>query len=149
MNEILTKPVTRTYTNVDTGESVELTHEEVIKARPRGGKVVPKSEGRFVTAWPENLWRFRLGSRDWQVFWMMATTINLETGIADYVVKDMAEELGMQRESVSRCISNLERKGMVQRLDKSGGRARFNPHLIWRGALTDRRRTLIEMENGR
>lgn len=136
------KSITKQYTNEDTGEVVNLTHEEAIRIKGRAQD--HRFEMGYAMTWPENMWQVRLSSRNWQVFWLLAAGINIETGVCHYSVKDMAGKLELVESNISRSVARLIKSGLARRVGR--GRVQLDPRLLWRGPLKLRREALYANE---
>lgn len=136
------KTVTKEYTNVDSGEVVKLTHEEPIQVKRQAQD--HRFEMGYAMVWPEKIWQVQLGARNWQVFWLLAATVNIETGVSHYSVKEIAEKLEVHESNVSRAIATLVTAGLARRISR--GKVQLNPNLVWRGPLKLRREALFALD---
>lgn len=129
-----------TITILDTGEQadVEFTPERRTRKPPSD------PEEQFVMVFWREMYRYELTRREVDVLGWLAEHMDRQ-GQVTYRLDHIAEPLGITQQNVWNLIDGLLRKGAVRKVRK--GSVLVNPHLMWKGALRDRRAAIFTWIN--
>lgn len=137
--------VVRETTNLETGEILHLATEETIKTnRRRQSNLIDE---HFAFVFPRALATAKLTAQELWTLLLLVATVDIETGISNYRIKDIAAQLDISEPRLSLIISSLHKKQAVQKLRR--GQLRINPDYLWRGSLAARRDIILEARNGK
>lgn len=135
-SEKLTKTVTKVFVDLETGEQKRFQTEEPIKKRPPGKQRSADAFGMWFPAGLLELAQLGLTSQEWNILMLLAAWSDFEEHTG-YSPTDIANKLGVLRQSVSRSVRRLKEVGVL--LDGGGPRRVWiNPEYFWRGSLRAR-----------
>lgn len=135
----LKRTVTKEHVNVETGEVLHLSTEENVRTNRRRGENI---NTRFALVFADELAEARLTGQELMTLILLADTMDIETHICNYRIRDIAAKMRASEPRISQVVRDLHEKGVIQKIAR--GQARVNPELVWRGGMTDRRDAIME-----
>lgn len=146
MGKQLTRQVTKTYVDVETGESFVFATEEALKKRPPRdmrslepfGMIFPEAVAKLAT--------MGLTSADWNVLMHLVGIMGFEDSFR-YSSKEIGAALGIRPNNVSRSIVKLKELGIL--IDLGQRRIYIHPDYFWRGSLKARIQVMHHLEKNR
>lgn len=126
-------------TNKETGEVYEGEERELPK---RAG--VARLDG-FVQTWGGELIALGVGGKELKVLVWLAQSMGVESGMVQYTLGEIADNVGMTPNHVSNVLALLKRKGAIRGVRR--GVAFVNPNVFWRGPGGYRRAAQMRWQN--
>jgi predicted transcriptional regulator len=132
----------------ETGESMTLITERPVESRrPSGVKYDPALDAEYLLVWTRDLTKLGLSGREYDVLLQVAAYSRIDSGESRFQAKAIAEEIGASAPNVSKIVSQLIDRGVLERI--GNGAVRINPLYVWRGSNGRRRASLMERLTGR
>lgn len=130
------------YVNTDDGEIVHIAFP--VRQKHIGGFVMLIQEQSKYIA------KMNLAGKEHNVLWFLLGVLDYENWIK-VPQKDIANELGMQKQHVSRAINNLVKKGILLKGPKSGTSwtYRLDPNLAYKGRAANRKKLISLAEKAK
>lgn len=138
------RPVTRQYTDVETGQVMTLQTEEPIPNRRRPVEGVDED---FVMLFSRGILAYiqHLPGQRMALLLLLLDAMDPRTGESRYSLADLARKLDTPDTYVSKMIRELADVDVLRRIKR--GIVAVNPRLGWRGSLSRRRTLLRERGN--